>query len=330
MIRLTARTASAFAVLAIVLSPAAAAAKSASSLSDLIGVRASGAETDMQNRGWEVTDGHKGNSASYTYWWSNSRRACVMVTTRDGRYSAIVDATPADCNRDGGGYGYGGPPPTVTPVSNGQLQVRVDSKCRAYYDRYGQRTMAVSGCDSDKLRAADEAAARYRREQGLDRNDGYNGGGYGGSTPTPKVSQRSNGTLEVVVGKCRAYYTPDGRRGNATSACEPRLMQAADDAAASFRREQGGYGNGYRGEGNGQPNYGGGPAQFSDLVGAKAAGVETDLQSRGFRNVDGFESGNNGKGTIWWNGRTGQCLQMITVNGRAESIEDIQTHQNCR
>lgn len=85
--------------------------------------------------------------------------------------------------------------------------------------------------------------------------------------------------------------------------------------------------NGYNGGGY---NGGGGSVDFSDLVGAKAAGVDTDLQSRGFRNVDGFESGSNGKGTIWWNGRTRQCLQMITVNGRADSIEDIQTHARCR
>jgi hypothetical protein len=83
---------------------------------------------------------------------------------------------------------------------------------------------------------------------------------------------------------------------------------------------------------SGGRGYGGGaqPAQFNDLVGSRAAGVETELQSRGFRNVDGFESGRNGKGTIWWNGRTRQCLQMITVDGRADSIEDIQTHQYCR
>jgi len=65
-------------------------------------------------------------------------------------------------------------------------------------------------------------------------------------------------------------------------------------------------------------------------TGAKAAGVETDLQSRGFRNVDGFGSGSNGRGTVWWNSRTRQCLQMITVDGRADSITDIQTSDNCR
>jgi hypothetical protein len=96
---------------------------------------------------------------------------------------------------------------------------------------------------------------------------------------------------------------------------------------SSYRRNDSYAGN------SGGRSYGGGgaePSQFNDLVGARAAGVESDLQSRGFRSVDGFESGSNGKGTIWWNGRTRQCLQMITVDGRADSITDIQTHPRCR
>jgi hypothetical protein len=96
---------------------------------------------------------------------------------------------------------------------------------------------------------------------------------------------------------------------------------------SSYRPEYRGYqGNGWSNNRGG----GSGPVAFNDLVGAKAAGVDSDLQARGFRAVDGFESGNNGKGSIWWNARTRQCLQMITVNGRADSIEDIQTHARCR
>jgi hypothetical protein len=338
--------------LGLAFTPVAATAKAAARLNDLVGARAAGAETDLQNRGFVQTGGNKSSSTAYSFWWDADAEACVMVSIRDGRVSSIDDRSPRECDRGGGsgsggynsgdpnnnqyGYDNAGPPPKVMLNKNGTASASLPG-CLANFDRNGRKTSSFSSCKPEDLRRMTDAVAATRREQGLDNGSGsysggYNGGynsGYSGNTPTPKLKQQSNGTLEVTVGKCRAYYTPDGRRGNATSACEPRLMQAADDAAASFRREQGGYGNGYRGEGNGQPNYGGGPAQFSDLVGAKAAGVDTDLQSRGFRNVDGFETG-NGKGTIWWNSRTRQCLQMITVNGRADSIEDIQTHQNCR
>jgi hypothetical protein len=95
---------------------------------------------------------------------------------------------------------------------------------------------------------------------------------------------------------------------------------------SSYRRN-----NSYADSSGGQ-GYGGGgaePAQFNDLVGARAAGVESDLQSRGFRNV-ASEPSDNSKINIWWNGRTRQCLQVITANGRADSITDIQTHPRCR
>jgi hypothetical protein len=72
------------------------------------------------------------------------------------------------------------------------------------------------------------------------------------------------------------------------------------------------------------------PVYFQDLVGARAAGATSDLESRGFRVVDNFQSGGNGSGTVWWNGRTRQCLQAITVDGHIDSLTDIQTHPRCR
>lgn len=92
-----------------------------------------------------------------------------------------------------------------------------------------------------------------------------------------------------------------------------------------------GYESGYRGD---QGGYSGSrnvtPVYVEDLEGARAAGALSDLESRGFRTVDNFESGSNGAGTVWWNGRTRQCVQVITVDGHINSINDIQTHPRCR
>lgn len=79
--------------------------------------------------------------------------------------------------------------------------------------------------------------------------------------------------------------------------------------------------------------WGGGYApsvDVSDLNGARASGAENSLESRGFIRVDGFQSGGDGKGTIWWNGRTRQCLQAITVDGRVDSLSAIGSHRRCR
>lgn len=69
--------------------------------------------------------------------------------------------------------------------------------------------------------------------------------------------------------------------------------------------------------------------QYKDLDGARAAGADTQLQRRGFRNVDGFKSGTAAY-TIWYRGQSSQCLQMMVVNGRVEDIRDIQSHPKCR
>lgn len=71
-------------------------------------------------------------------------------------------------------------------------------------------------------------------------------------------------------------------------------------------------------------------AGYSDLVGARAAGALDEMERRGFANVDGFQSGSNGAGTVWWNGKTRQCVQIITVDGRIDSAVDIKTHPKCR
>lgn len=72
------------------------------------------------------------------------------------------------------------------------------------------------------------------------------------------------------------------------------------------------------------------PVKLDDLQGARAAGALDEMGRRGFRTVDGFQSGSNGSGTVWWNGRTRQCMQMITVDGRIDSVTDIKTHPKCR
>jgi hypothetical protein len=72
-----------------------------------------------------------------------------------------------------------------------------------------------------------------------------------------------------------------------------------------------------------------GNAGFSDLQGARAAGADSTLSSRGYSNVDGFKEGYTAY-TIWYNRSTHQCVQMAVADGRVDSIVDIQTHPKCR
>lgn len=97
--------------------------------------------------------------------------------------------------------------------------------------------------------------------------------------------------------------------------------------------EERGYQSGYRGDSRGYQTSSSRnvtPVYLDDLQGARAAGALSDLESRGFRSVDSFQSGSNGAGTVWWNGRTRQCVQVITVDGHIDSVSDIGTHPRCR
>lgn len=80
-----------------------------------------------------------------------------------------------------------------------------------------------------------------------------------------------------------------------------------------------------------QPDRGGyhPSVDISDLNGARAAGADGEMTRRGFKNVDGFKSGNTAY-TIWSRRETHQCVQMTVADGNVYDIRDIGTHPKCR
>lgn len=256
------------AAMAITVVPTIAVAKSANDLRDLVGARAAGGESDLQSRGWVSITGHKSGSASYSYWWNASRKNCIMVTTTDGRYSAISDVSNGDCNQKSGGNDAAAAVGVVGAIA---LIAALASHKSGHHDD-GQHY------------ADQQREAEYER--------GYNDGLHN-----------------------EAYHNYS-RSDNYSSGYQNGVQQRRTNTSY---RDNHRWGAGYAPSVN-----------VSDLVGARGAGAESELQSRGFRNVDGFQSGGNGKGTIWWNARTQQCLQGIVVDGYVDSLTDIQTHRRCR
>lgn len=61
------------------------------------------------------------------------------------------------------------------------------------------------------------------------------------------------------------------------------------------------------------------PSDVRDLVGARAAGAESELASRGYVGAGG-RAGDDRKWTYWWNATRGVCLSVATANGRYDSI----------
>ena len=58
-----------------------------------------------------------------------------------------------------------------------------------------------------------------------------------------------------------------------------------------------------------------------DLIGARASAAESTIQSRGFRNVNTMQLG-NASYQIWYNGGSMQCVRVIIIDGKYNSIND--------
>ncbi len=61
---------------------------------------------------------------------------------------------------------------------------------------------------------------------------------------------------------------------------------------------------------------------LGDLVGARAAGAETQMEARGYRAAGG-STVRDMKFTFWWNERKRTCVSVSTVEGRYASIQAV-------
>ena len=84
------------------LMPTAAMAATPRDVSDLVGARAAGGETQLEQRGYVHIKTDKSDDRAWSYWWHSGRKQCLSVATVDGRYDSITDTPAADCNQRGG------------------------------------------------------------------------------------------------------------------------------------------------------------------------------------------------------------------------------------
>jgi len=87
------------AVIPLLLPTAVALADPAAELGDLVGVRGSAAETQMEARGYSAVGGRTEGNSIVTFWRRGSDGTCVAVRSSDGRYQEIASATAQDCER---------------------------------------------------------------------------------------------------------------------------------------------------------------------------------------------------------------------------------------
>ncbi len=74
-------------------------AAGADDLRDVVGLKGRDGEPTLERRGYTHIDTAKSSTAAYSYWWNNADKACIRVTTRDGRYAEIINTDASDCGQ---------------------------------------------------------------------------------------------------------------------------------------------------------------------------------------------------------------------------------------
>jgi len=67
------------------------------SLDDLVGARASGADSELRSRGFTDKGGYQQGEKSFTTWWNERTRQCVQAVTRDGRIKRFESLSEGNC-----------------------------------------------------------------------------------------------------------------------------------------------------------------------------------------------------------------------------------------
>jgi hypothetical protein len=163
------------------------------------------------------------------------------------------------------------------------------------------------------------------------------GGQKDGMSDGAKVAVAAAAILGIAALAHRAHQHDEGDHDD-DARHEADYERGYRDALHGYRADadSGAYSDGYgaglrersaqvpwRSENNGAP-----PVRLDDLVGARAAGADTELRARGF--IDRDAQQRDGRSIVaWWNATSGQCVHVATGDGRIESIRAVEA-SNCR
>ena len=67
------------------------------SLNDLVGAKASNADSALRSRGFKDTGGYKQGNKSFVTWYNSGTRQCVQAVTQDGRIQSFENIYEGNC-----------------------------------------------------------------------------------------------------------------------------------------------------------------------------------------------------------------------------------------
>jgi len=247
-------------------------ARAAEDVGDLVDMSASRGERELEDRGYTHRKTLKIKESSIDYWWKSRGQRCIAVTTKDGRYSYIMDQPDAMCGESSassGGHQGGDLEDLVgmrTRSGKRELEdrgyeyrksVKVKGNSIAYWwKQRGHHCIAVETKDGRYSSVMDQPKSMCKDDEASDSIHHGSGshegagseappGGFpapaGSDDSPPEVIMGSNGEGEVTFGssRCVVYYDARGRRKSSLPACNRDQIQRADRGMASYRREQG-------------------------------------------------------------------------------------------
>ncbi|MBL8185902.1 MAG: hypothetical protein JNK51_13360 [Blastocatellia bacterium] len=214
----------------------------------------------------------------------------------------------------------GGATARVTRQGNGILTTRTDNGERIAYTRSGWGGDNAGNTGGGQINPPSWARGTFfgRGPRGEDIRLTINSGG--------SVEVNINGQMSRGSFTRGNYLNLNGATASVTRQGNGILTTRTDTGERiSYTRDQWGGNNNQSGNWGGNSGNG---VDVSDLVGARASSGQSELRSRGFRNVDTFKTGNTSY-TIWWRRSSGQCIQVATADGRFDSVSDIRSHPKC-
>lgn len=67
------------------------------SVNDLVGARASSADSELSSRGFATRGGHKQDNKSFVTWYNAATRQCIQTVTKEGRIARIDSLVEGNC-----------------------------------------------------------------------------------------------------------------------------------------------------------------------------------------------------------------------------------------
>ena len=313
-------------------------------LSDLVYQNSDYASRSLSQRGYMLagTTAAKGNSF-WQYWWSGARDQCVRLAVNDYRVTQLIGTGSGDCQR-GTTLPAG---PAARPDNSDLLYQSEDYSAR----ELPRRGYVLTHSASAKGDSYWQYWWSYQRDQCV--RVAVNGGRVSQLITTDEhdcnqtasgSSGPSKGAQVAIAAAALAGVAVLAHKSHESQ--KDRAAQSPQDVAEFERGYRDGlYNQGYHNYNN-RPDYSDGYSNgnekrtaetsyrsnqghhsgyagfvnVNDLVGARAAGAESDLQARGIRNTSGYKA-NDRAYTYWWNGSTRQCVNAAIRDGRVESIQ---------